>query len=61
MDDQEMTVAEVIEEKEGSILLGTPEPFSGWKKYVEKMFLEKYGSLLKPRYYCIAMNRSFYS
>ena len=26
-----MTVAEVIEEKEGSIQLGTPEPFAGSK------------------------------
>ena len=27
--DQDMTVAEVIEKKEGSIQLGTPEPFAG--------------------------------
>ena len=28
---KDMTVAEVIEEKEGSIQLGTPEPFAGSK------------------------------
>ena len=47
---QEMTVAEVIEEKEGSnIQLGTPEPFSGQCLEVEQGLRSAYSKLFNEK------------
>ena len=47
---QEMTVAEVIEEKEGSnIQLGTPEPFSGQCLEVEQGLRSAYSELFDEK------------
>ena len=47
---QEMTVAEVIEEKEGSnIQLGTPEPFSGLCLEVEQGLRSAYSELFDEK------------
>ena len=47
---QEMTVAEVIEEKEGShIQLGTPEPFSGQCLEIEQGLRSAYSKLFNEK------------